>query len=84
MGPARSTAATSPETTTWPGELKLAGTTTPASSDASRQTPSTTASSSPSTAAIVPGRARPDSSISSPRRRTVRTASAKAREPAAW
>ena len=49
-----------------------------------RQLISTTSSSSPSTAAIVPGRAVPPCSISSPRRRTVRTASANDMDPAAW
>src|SRR5688572_17871729 len=76
-GRAASTASTSPETTTWPGELKLAATTVPAPDlVTSAHTASTWSPARPSTAAIAPGRTRPASAMSSPRRRTTRSASA--------
>ena len=65
------------------GLLRLAGTATAPFREASRQAASTSAGSRPSTAAMAPGRRRPASSISSPRRRTSRAASVAARLPAA-
>ena len=69
--------------TTWPTALKFAGTHTSASSSARSQTETTAASSSPITAAMVPGRSAPAAYISCPRKRTVSTAAAKSSVPAA-
>ncbi len=69
-----SIAARSPETTTWPGELRLATTKVPCGAAASRSS-GRRASSRPMRAAIAPSRPSPDACISSPRRRTRRTPS---------
>ena len=79
---ARSTAAAWPPMTTWPGELKLAGTTT-SSPETAAQTSATSSSSVPSTAAMAPVPAGTDCCISRPRSRTRRAASASDSEPAA-
>ena len=77
-----SIAGRSPETTTWPGELRFATPNTPwAEARATRS--GRRASSSPMMAAIRPSRPAPDPCISSPRRRTRRTASARSSAPAA-
>ena len=68
-----------PLTTTWPGQLKFAG----QRPSCSAQSASTTASSSPMTAAMPPGLASAARSISWPRRRTMRSASAKSTAPVA-
>jgi hypothetical protein len=69
--------------TIWSGALRLAGTTTSRPVLATRHTWATFSISSPSTAAMVPGRRWPACHISSPRRRTRRAASARLKEPAA-
>src|SRR5690606_2147294 len=79
---ARSTAAAWPPITTWPGELKLAGTTT-SSPEASAQMLRTRSSSAPITAAIAPVPAGAASCISWPRMRTRCAASCSAIAPAA-
>ncbi len=69
------TASTSPEITICPGALKFAGTTSRSAVLAAAHTSTTFAASSPRIAAMVPGRALPAPCMSSPRRRTRRSAS---------
>ena len=79
---ARSTAAVLPAITTWPGELKLtASTTSPCA--ASAQMALTCSSSKPKIAAIAPTPCGTADCMSSARRRTSLTASAKSNAPAA-
>ena len=82
MPSAASTAARSPETTTWPGELRFATPKTPCS-PACATSSGRRASSRPMMAAIRPSRPAPDDCISWPRVRTRRTASSRSRAPAA-
>ncbi|MNG05998.1 hypothetical protein D3C84_892160 [compost metagenome] len=79
---ARSTAALAPAITTWPGELKFTALTTSPCAD-SAQMATTSASSSPRIAAMAPCPAGTASCMSSPRRFTSFTASARLRLPAA-
>ncbi len=82
---ARSTARRWPATTVWPGALRLAtAQTSPGTAaSASRATAATAAASSPRNAAIAPSPTGTASCISSPRRRTSRSAASKSSAPAA-
>ena len=78
--PAAATALGAPAMTTWPGALKLA---TQTSASARLQATSTRSSSSPSTAAMVPGLAIPASCMASARSTTRRTPSSNDNAPVA-
>ena len=77
-----SMAARSPETTTWPGALRLATTNVPRAV-APATSSGSLASSSPMRAAIAPSRPCPEACIRRPRSRTSRTPSSREMTPAA-
>ena len=79
---AASIAARSPDTTTWPGALRLATPNVPWAPAAATSSGSR-ASSRPMIAAIAPSRPAPDACIRRPRSRTSRSPSASEMTPAA-
>ena len=81
--PAAATPSMVPEMTTWASELWLARTTEPCSALTAAQTSRTASAPRPMMAAMVPGRFRPASNISSPRVRTRRSACSAVSAPTA-